>query len=101
MLLDRLGDDLGRELSLEETDAARVHQGVGAFYAFPKVSGTGLDSLDFARRLLEERKVAMVPGTAFGAAGAGFCRASFSTSYERIHEACERIARFLDDVRRA
>jgi len=77
------------------------HSPRGAFYAFPKVSGTGLDSLDFARRLLEERKVAMVPGTAFGAAGAGFCRASFSTSYERIHEACERIARFLDDVRRA
>ena len=76
------------------------HSPRGAFYAFPKVSGTGLDSLDFARRLLEERKVAMVPGTAFGAAGAGFCRASFSTSYERIHEACERIARFLDDVRR-
>lgn len=77
------------------------HSPRGAFYAFPKVSGAGLDSLDFARRLLEERKVAMVPGTAFGAGGAGFCRASFSTSYERIHEACERIARFLDDVRRA
>ncbi|MFM7397917.1 MAG: pyridoxal phosphate-dependent aminotransferase [Verrucomicrobiota bacterium] len=76
------------------------HSPRGAFYAFPKVSGTGLDSLGFARRLLEERKVAMVPGTAFGSAGAGFCRASFSTSYERIHEACERIARFLDDVRR-
>jgi len=42
----------------------------------------------------------MVPGTAFGAAGAGFCRASFSTSYERIHEASERIARFLDTIRR-
>ncbi len=76
------------------------HSPRGAFYAFPSVTGTGLDSMEFARRLLEERKVAMVPGTAFGAAGAGFCRASFSTSYERIHEACERIARFLDDVRR-
>ena len=76
------------------------HSPRGAFYAFPSVSVTGLDSMEFARRLLEERKVAMVPGTAFGAAGAGFCRASFSTSYERIHEACERIARFLDDVRR-
>ncbi|MGA0133534.1 MAG: pyridoxal phosphate-dependent aminotransferase [Opitutales bacterium] len=76
------------------------HSPRGAFYAFPSVAGTGLDSLEFARRLLEERKVAVVPGTAFGEAGAGFCRASFSTSYERIHEACERIARFLDDVRR-
>jgi aminotransferase len=44
--------------------------------------------------------VAMVPGTAFGEAGAGFCRASFSTSYERIHEAGERIARFLDTIPR-
>ena len=51
-------------------------------------------------KLLEQQKVAMVPGTAFGAAGAGFCRASFSTSYERIHEASERIARFLDTIRR-
>ncbi|MFM9001453.1 MAG: aminotransferase class I/II-fold pyridoxal phosphate-dependent enzyme [Opitutia bacterium] len=76
------------------------HSPRGAFYAFPSVASTGLDSLEFARRLLEDRKVAMVPGTAFGAAGAGFCRASFSTSYERIHEACERIARFLDGVRR-
>lgn len=68
----------------------------GAFYAFPNVAVTGLDSMTFAQKLLEQQKVAMVPGTAFGAAGAGFCRASFSTSYERIHEAVERIARFLD-----
>jgi aminotransferase len=54
--------------------------------------------MTFAQKLLEQQKVAMVPGTAFGAAGAGFCRASFSTSYERIHEAGERIARFLDSL---
>jgi aminotransferase len=70
----------------------------GAFYAFPDITSTGLDSLAFASRLLESQKVAMVPGTAFGQAGAGFCRASFSTSYERIHEAGERIARFLDTL---
>ena len=71
----------------------------GAFYAFPSIHSTGMDSMTFAQKLLEDQKVAIVPGTAFGAAGAGFCRASFSTSYERIHEACERIARFLDKVR--
>ena len=71
----------------------------GAFYAFPSIQSTGMDSMTFAQKLLEDQKVAIVPGTAFGAAGAGFCRASFSTSYERIHEACERIARFLDKVR--
>ena len=71
----------------------------GAFYAFPAIGSTGLDSMQFAQRLLADQKVAMVPGTAFGQAGAGFCRASFSTSYERIHEACERLGRFLDKVR--
>ena len=70
----------------------------GAFYAFPNITSTGLDSMTFASQLLAAQKVAMVPGTAFGAAGAGFCRASFSTSYERIHEAGERIARFLDTL---
>lgn len=71
----------------------------GAFYAFPDITSSGLDSMTFAQRLLADQKVAIVPGTAFGQAGAGFCRASFSTSYERIHEACERIGRFLDKVR--
>ncbi|PHX58434.1 MAG: aromatic amino acid aminotransferase [Opitutia bacterium] len=70
----------------------------GAFYAFPNITSTGLDSMTFASQLLAAQKVAVVPGTAFGAAGAGFCRASFSTSYERIHEAGERIARFLDTL---
>lgn len=70
----------------------------GAFYAFPDITSTGLDSMTFASQLLAAQKVAVVPGTAFGAAGAGFCRASFSTSYERIHEAGERIARFLDTL---
>lgn len=70
----------------------------GAFYAFPNITSTGLDSMAFASQLLAAQKVAVVPGTAFGAAGAGFCRASFSTSYERIHEAGERIARFLDTL---
>jgi aminotransferase len=70
----------------------------GAFYAFPNITSTGMDSMTFASQLLAAQKVAMVPGTAFGAAGAGFCRASFSTSYERIHEAGERIARFLDTL---
>ena len=70
----------------------------GAFYAFPNITSTGLDSMTFASQLLTAQKVAVVPGTAFGAAGAGFCRASFSTSYERIHEAGERIARFLDTL---
>jgi aminotransferase len=78
----------------------KCHLPRGAFYAFPDITSTGMDSMTFAQKLLEQQKVAMVPGTAFGAAGAGFCRASFSTSYEKIHEAGERIARFLDTIPR-
>jgi len=66
----------------------------GAFYAFPKVSVTGLDDETFANRLLAEEKVAVVPGNAFGAGGAGFVRACYATSYNQIEEALRRIERF-------
>ncbi len=72
------------------------HSPRGAFYAFPSIAGTGMDSMTFAKTLLREQKVAMVPGTAFGKSGEGFCRASFSTSYENIIKACDRIGAFLD-----
>ncbi|MDR2845609.1 MAG: aminotransferase class I/II-fold pyridoxal phosphate-dependent enzyme [Puniceicoccales bacterium] len=77
----------------------KCHLPRGAFYAFPRVDGTGLDSLTFAKRLLQEQKVAMVPGTAFGPSGAGFCRASYSTSYDNIIRACDRIGHFLDTIK--
>jgi aminotransferase len=67
----------------------------GSFYAFPGIQSTGLESLEFCQRLLKEEEVAVVPGTAFGPSGAGFARASFSTSYERIVEATDRIERFV------
>lgn len=67
----------------------------GAFYAFPRVDGFGMDEDTFCNRLLQEEKVAMVPGTAFGDAGAGHARASYATSYESIEEALTRIERFL------
>ena len=68
----------------------------GAFYAFPKVSVTGLDDETFANRLLQEEHVAMVPGNSFGAGGEGFCRASYATAYEKIEEALRRIERFVN-----
>lgn len=68
----------------------------GAFYAFPKISGTGLDDEAFAQRLLEEEKVAAVPGSAFGAAGNGFLRCSYATAYEKIEEALHRIEKFVN-----
>jgi len=70
----------------------------GSFYAFPDVSGTGLGERDFALGLLEAEKVAMVPGSAFGASGAGFCRACFATSYEQLIEATNRIERYVQTL---
>jgi aminotransferase len=66
----------------------------GAFYAFPKIEATGISDEEFAERLLFEEKVAMVPGSAFGAGGEGFMRASYATAYEKIEEALRRIERF-------
>ncbi len=68
----------------------------GAFYAFPQVSATGLDDETFATRLLQEEKVAIVPGNSFGAGGEGFCRISYATAYEKIEEALRRIERFVN-----
>ena len=67
----------------------------GAFYAFPNIAAAGMDDTTFAEKLLAEEQVAMVPGSAFGASGAGFMRASYATAYEKIEEALERIRRFM------
>ena len=75
------------------------HLPEATFYAFPRVDVSGLDERSFALKLLEEQKVAMVPGTAFGADGRGFCRASFATSYERLLEATDRIEKFVGKMK--
>ena len=70
----------------------------GAFYAFPKITSTGLDSETFAQRLLEEEHVAVVPGGAFGPSGEGHVRACYATSYRQLEEALRRIGRFVERV---
>ncbi len=67
----------------------------GAFYAFPKVSVTGLDDETFANRLLQEEHVAVVPGNSFGLGGEGFVRCSYATSYEKLEEALDKIDHFV------
>jgi len=67
----------------------------GSFYAFPDIRATGLDSRQFALQLLENEKVACVPGSAFGASGEGFVRCCFATALDRLEEAAERMARFV------
>jgi aminotransferase len=71
----------------------------GAFYAFPRITSTGLDAETFSRRLLEEEHVAVVPGDAFGPSGTGHVRACYATSYERLEEALARIGRFVQRCR--
>ncbi len=66
----------------------------GAFYAFPSVRGSGMDDAEFAERLLDEERVAVIPGRAFGIGGAGYVRCSYATAYEKIEQSLERIARF-------
>ena len=70
----------------------------GAFYAFPRITSTGLDSETFARRLLEEERVAVIPGGAFGPSGEGHVRACYATSYEQLEEALARIGRFVGRI---
>ncbi len=70
----------------------------GAFYAFPCIRSTGLSSDEFCEKLLYSEKVAVVPGTAFGASGEGFIRASYCYSTEHINEALRRIERFLKNL---
>jgi aminotransferase len=67
----------------------------GSFYAFPNITSTGLDSKQFALKLLESEKVACVPGSAFGPSGEGFVRCCFATALDRIEEAAKRMERFL------
>ncbi len=67
----------------------------GAFYAFPSVARTGMSDEEFAEKLLLEEQVAVVPGSAFGAGGAGHVRMAYAQSYEKIEQALERIRRFM------
>jgi aminotransferase len=71
----------------------------GAFYAFPKITSTGLTSDEFTERLLREEAVAVVPGTAFGPSGEGHVRMCYATAYDKLEEAVRRITRFTERVR--
>lgn len=67
----------------------------GAFYTFPCIKSTGLNSNDFCEKLLYDKRVAVVPGTAFGASGEGFIRCSYAYSIKNINIALERIEAFV------
>lgn len=70
----------------------------GAFYVFPNISRFGMTSEEFATRLLQEQKVAVVPGDAFGKCGEGFLRISYAYSIENLKMALEKIQKFIDTL---
>ena len=72
----------------------------GSFYAFPCIKSTGLSSKEFAFKLLEQEKVACVPGSAFGPSGEGYLRCCFATALDQLQVATERMARFVSRVRK-
>ncbi len=72
-----------------------THLPGGAFYAFPYIGHTGLTSEQFAEQLLLAERVAVVPGSVFGASGEGYVRASYASSMEQLQEAIARIQRFM------
>lgn len=69
---------------------------LGAFYVFPCIKSLGMTSEEFATKLLEEEKVAVVPGNAFGESGEGFIRCSYAYSIDNIEEALKRIGQFVE-----
>jgi aminotransferase len=71
------------------------HVPKGAFYAFPNITPTGLKSKEFSLQLLKSKKVAVVPGSAFGNSGEGYVRCCFATGMDKLKEAMDRIEKFV------
>ena len=82
-----------RELGLE------CFEPRGAFYMFPSIKSSGLSSDDFCTRFLQEERVAVIPGTAFGDGGEGFVRICYASSVQNIETALERMESFLKRIR--
>lgn len=72
-----------------------LYEPEGAFYVFPCIKQTGLTSMEFVEKLLEEEEVLVIPGSSFGASGEGFIRCSYAYSEDNLREALKRIARFI------
>ena len=72
----------------------------GSFYIFPSVKSTGMTGEEFATSLLESKKVAVVPGDAFGEFGKYYVRCSYAYSMKNLHEAVQRIAEFVKELKK-
>ena len=78
----------------------KCYEPFGAFYVFPSIKELGMTSDEFAMELLKREKVAVVPGTAFGSCGEGFLRISYAYSLEELKHATDRLARFVEEIRK-
>lgn len=74
------------------------HTPKGAFYAFPSIAPTGLKSKDFSLQLLRSKRVAVVPGSSFGDSGEGYVRCCFATGMDKLKEAMNRMAQFVEEI---
>jgi len=81
---------------LNEIEGIECATPKGAFYAFPKVDGTGMSSAEFSNKLLEEAGVAVLAGESFGRYGSGYIRLSFANSTENLQDAIYRIKQFVE-----
>ncbi len=77
------------------------HLPKGAFYAFPSIAPTGLTSKEFSLQLLKSKRVAVVPGSAFGSPGEGFVRCCFATGLDKLKVAMDRVEQFVGELRRS
>ena len=91
----RLGYACAPELILKRDMGFDCYEPQGAFYVFPSIKKFGMTSDEFALKLLEEEKVAVVPGTAFGDCGEGYLRISYAYSLNDLKRALERMERFV------
>lgn len=93
--------DMRRRYIVEELRSMGLDcfEPMGAFYVFPSIKSTGMSSEEFCNKLLEEQKVAVVPGNAFGESGEGHVRISYSYSMAHLKEAMKRIRAFLENIK--
>ena len=91
--------DLRRQFCVRKLNAMGLHtfEPKGAFYVFPNVASSGMSSDEFCEKLLNEKHVAIIPGSAFGDSGEGFARISYAYSISHLREAMKRIEEFLKE----
>lgn len=94
--------DMRRKFCVRKLNEMGLHtfEPLGAFYVFPNITSSGMTSEEFCEKLLEEKHVAIVPGSAFGNSGEGFARISYAYSIDHLRTAMQRIQEFLDEHRK-